>query len=104
MITEKDLLEAIDECQREPITGTKIGKLADLMTIHHYMYGEQEPRAEAADKPAEIALSVRGDSEFMRAIDGKQADKVWRVLDELMTTLEVINPRMYDGVMRRLDE
>jgi hypothetical protein len=28
---------------------------------------------------------------------------VWSVLDELMETLRITNPRLYDGVMRRLD-
>ena len=103
MIAERDLLTAIEECQTEPITSTKIGKLADLLTIHRHLYGDKEPRADASKYHADIALSVRGDSEFLKKIDGNRADKVWRVLDELMATLEVINPRLYDGVIRRLE-
>ena len=103
MVTEKELLDAIDECRREPITGIKIGRLADLLTVHHYLYGNAE-NADPVEKSAVIALSARGNSEFLNLIDGKRSDRVWAVLDELMSTLEVINPRLYDGVMRRLED
>lgn len=104
MITEKELLEAISECQREPITCAKVGKLADLFTVHHYLFGEKEPRAESAAEPAEIAISARGNSEFMSKIDGMNYEKFMGVMDELMETIEVINPRLYAGVIQKLSE
>ena len=33
MITEKELLQAIAECEAEPITAAKIAKLADFYII-----------------------------------------------------------------------
>ena len=104
MITERELLQAIDECQSEPMTSAKIGKLADLITVHTYLYGDKDPATAPIERTVEKVISARGDSDFMRKIDGMGADDVWRVIDELMQTLEVINPRLYDGVIRRLEE
>lgn len=37
----------------------------------------------------------------VRAV-AKALNEVLAVMDELMTTLSVVNPRLYDGVMRKL--
>lgn len=36
------------------------------------------------------------------AIDGRNPDDIWPIMDELMSTLQVLMPRLYDGVMRKL--
>ena len=43
-----------------------------------------------------------GGSEFLQALTGKPQRAVWVVMDELMDTLRVVNPRAYDGVMRKI--
>lgn len=111
MITKQDLLEAIAECQgtRSPNANTAI-KLAAFYTILDHL--EDSTRSNDV-RPVEsvgqsFALSgdgsVRydGQSEFARAIDGRQQADVWPVMDELMTTIKVMNERLYDGVMRKL--
>ena len=45
-----------------------------------------------------------GDSEFLRAIKGKDSAAVWAVIDDLMDTLHVTMPRAYNGVMRRIKD
>lgn len=108
MITEKDLHEAIAECQgeRNPNAQTCI-KLAAYYTILHeitdkptqpeysYMY--------SAD-PAPAGIAIESDSEFAEAVNGRNPAEVWGVIDELMQTLSVINPRLYASVMRRLND
>jgi hypothetical protein len=32
------------------------------------------------------------------------SDAVWSVMDELMTALQVLHPKLYDSVMERLTE
>ena len=105
MITEKDLLEAIEECEKEPITATKIAKLADFYTIYNNLFGapvNDYGYSYAAEKEPEIIIDIDGDSEFFRAINGKDPYNVWHVINELMDTIKIINPRLYDGVIRRL--
>lgn len=106
MIYERDLDEAISECQgqRDPDASTCM-KLAAFYTIKHYMYGAKEPvRSEYSYAPAPTSDTIHcdGDSDFSRAIDGKSQKAVLPVLDELMQTLAIMQPKVYDAVMRKL--
>ena len=106
MITERDLIEAIAECQgeRNPNANTCI-KLAAFYTIKNEMFGkpEQLPSYSFAPEPVDTHIHYTSDTDFSRAIDNKNLNDVWPVIDELMTTLQVLVPKLYDGVMRRLN-
>ena len=104
MITREDLEQAICECQaeREPNSSTCI-KLAAFLTIKNYLYSseEQQPnRYSYASEPDNV--SIASGTEFAEAVNGMKSEKAWALMDELMSTLQVINPRLYDGVMRRI--
>ena len=109
MITEKDLQEAIAECQgeRSPNANTCI-KLAAFYTIRNEMFGKSdqpEPTYSFAAEPAEPVentIDYYSDTEFSHVIDGRHPDDIWPIMDELMSTLQVLQPRLYDGVMRKL--
>ena len=45
---------------------------------------------------------VYGDSEFLQLISTKDIQEVIGIMDELMDALQVANPRVYNGVMRKL--
>lgn len=55
-----------------------------------------------ASKPSDIGHI--GDSDFLIKIEGKDIEEILQVMDELMATLQVINPRLYEGVMRKIAE
>ena len=110
MIYEKDLDEAIAECQgkRNPDASTCM-KLAAFYTIKHFMYGPTgddptpvPPAYSYAPAPDSAKVIIDSDSEFARLIDGKDQEKVWPVMDELMDTIKVIHPRLYDAVLQKL--
>lgn len=116
MITEKDLEEAIAECQgqRNPNASTCI-KLAAFLTIQKELFGEKQiaeisktsiPAYSYASGPEESVeehtVGYYGDSDFLRAIEGHNAEDVWLIMDELMESMAVIQPRIYDQVMRRI--
>lgn len=107
MITEQDLQEAILECQgeRNPNANTCI-KLAAFYTIRKELFGEKEtPQYSYAPAPVEApTIQIDSDTEFARAIEGKDAAQVWRIIDELMSTLDAMNPRLYNAVLREIDE
>lgn len=105
MITESDLNTAIAECQgkRNPDAKTCM-MLAAFYTIRREMFGEEkdaEPSYSFAPAPVAVIETDR-DSEFARAVDGKEQERVIPVLDELMQTLSVIQPKLYDAVMAKL--
>lgn len=108
MITERDLLEAIAECQgqRNPNATTCV-KLASYYTILNQMKASEQtetpemPRYSFAPPPANV-LSSLGNSEFARSVEGKTIDEVWPVLEELMEVIEATNTGLYNGVLRKL--
>lgn len=106
MITEQDLLEAIAECQgqRNPNANTCI-KLASYYTIlDHSTDGskkEEQPTYSFANE-TENTITYQSGTEFADAIYGKPVEEVMAVVDELMSTLSVLNPPLYNSVMRRV--
>ena len=102
MITQHDLQEAIAECkgERNPNANTCI-KLAAFLTIQRELYGEKELPSYSYDPPE---IGYVSDTEFAQAIERKNADEVWAIMDELMTTLQVVEPRLYNAVMRKLND
>ena len=111
MITEQDLEQAIAECQgeRNPNSSTCI-KLAAFYTIRNEMFGKPEPLPElryshaAAPEPTENVITYNSGTDFSRAIQGMDPDRVWAVIDEMMTAVQALVPRLYNSVMRRLQE
>ena len=47
-------------------------------------------------------IDYYSDTDFSRAIDGRNSADIWPIMDELMSTVQALMPRLYDGVMRRL--
>lgn len=106
MIKEEDLQEAIAECQgvRNPNANTCL-KLASYYTILDHTGKEEEPAPAYSYAPAPDQVDFSfSNSEFARMVDGRPSEDMWRLMDELMSTLQVINPRLYNGVMRKIED
>ena len=106
MITEKDLQEAIAECQgqRNPNANTCI-KLAAFLTIQKELYGSPETVeviGPSYSYAPSSSIAYESGSEFSKMIYGREADEIWPVMDELMDVLYVINPRLYESVLKKL--
>lgn len=109
MITEKDLQAAIAECKgvRNPTSSTCI-KLAAFLTIYDHLYGEK-PEEEMEDVPrysfsSGDRISYYGESEFAQAIDGKDTQKVLKVMEEMAEAIQVLHPKLYNSVINKLKE
>lgn len=103
MITEKELLQAIQECEAEPITERKICKLADFYIIYDHLFGT--PQTEnRPQKQIEKVLETNGDSDFLQAVNGKNAEKVLVIIDELLQATKALHPRMYDRILDKIQE
>ena len=104
MISKHDLDQAIAECQgqRNPNANTCL-KLAAFYTIRNEMFGEekQPPMYSYSPEPVETLQSY-GNSEFLDAIVGKDHESVMLIMDELMESMQVLQPRIYDSVMRKI--
>ena len=102
MITEKELREAIAECQgqRNPNANTCI-KLASYYTILDHIK-EEEPMSTYSFASQPKMLQYVSETEFGKCIQEMSIEDVLAVMDELMTTLSIIYPRLYNGVMAKL--
>ena len=105
MITKKDLDEAILECngKRRPDANTCM-KLAAFYTIRQNLYPDEspEPKIEEGYSFSPGGITYSGESEFAQAVYGRSEEEVFPIIEELMETIRVINPRLYEGVMRRI--
>lgn len=105
MITEQDLQAAIAECQgeRNPNANTCI-KLASYYILREKMYGTAEPPETGYSyASADSNIAINETSVFASVVNGHDFAEVFPVLDELMSTLEVLHPKLYASVMQRLD-
>ena len=82
-------------------------KLAYLYIIRDHM-GEENVKQDPVAYDASYSSSpadtdeIDGDSEFLEAVRRIRQEDAWSIMDDLMDTLHVANPRVYNGVMRKI--
>ena len=105
MLDAKEIDVAIAELEYKDSSYSNYAKLASLYTIRDQMTRHADQGYERAYSAAPAALEepTRGDSDFLRAVEGKDPAAVWDIMDELMDTLKVVNTRVYNSVMRKID-
>lgn len=105
MITEHDLLEAINECKKvkKPNANTCIMLAAFYTILDHMDEDIILPQYSYADG-SDGKVKYNNRSDFAKQIHGKDLSKVLEIIDELMTTLQVLHPKLYDGVMMKIAE
>ena len=97
MITKQDLDAAILECNgmQKPNSKTCI-MLAAFYTIRDHLYPDKNDNAD----PEPIMPRLEGGYSYAASRDQIE---ILAIIDELMETLRVINPRLYMSVMRRIN-
>ena len=99
------------------MTGNKRTVLADLIIIQDYLFGEPTRAQEVPQMPmpmqsysappveqVENYIQTNGDSEFLKAVDGRKADKVWKLIDELVDAVKILHPRMYTTFIDKVQD
>lgn len=103
MFSKKELMDAIDELERSPSTYQNAEKLATFYLLYDHLYGDQRMMS-SSETLREVIIDKHGESEFLRQISGKDAESVWRVMDELMETIQMLQPRLYQATLERISE
>ena len=109
MLDAKEIDVAIAELEYKDSSYSNYAKLASLYTIRDQMtrHADQNYERAYSAAPATIEEPIRviryGDSDFLRDVEGKDPAAVWDIMDELMDTLKVVNTRVYNSVMRKID-
>lgn len=103
MFSRAEILNAIDELEMSPATYQNAEKLATFYALFDHLYVQQEPMSRI-ESIQEVIIGEYGDSEFMQAIEGKKAEDVWKVLDELLGIIKALQPRLYNATIEKLKE
>lgn len=106
----KEIEWAIHELEQEESSFLNYAKLASLYTVKNAL-SAPAPKDErqiyeysnSAMPQSEDKKMLYGDSEFLRLVSQVDPASAWAVMDELMETMRVVNKRVYDGVMRKLE-
>ena len=98
MLNRKELQTAITECENAPTNYQNCEKLATLYTLYDHLYAQrQEPEANR-----ETTVEVIGDTEFLEAVNGMKAQDAWNLMSELMETIRILQPKLYNSVLSRI--
>ena len=105
MITEFDLNAAIAECQGEknPDARTCM-KLAAYYIIKDEMYGKGPEYSHDMPHTSGQIITYDSGTEFSNLISGRNSNEIWAKMDELMSTLQLLNKRLYNSVLNGISE
>lgn len=82
-------------------------KLADLYAIRNEMNRSEGEtpvdRMYSGSADRGYAVGNYGHSDFLEAIADKNADEVWRIINDLMDTLKVAQPKAYNSIMMKIN-
>lgn len=100
MIIIDEINGEIAKLEAQTQTYQTIERLAALYTVrdHNTIPTMEITRTETS--PVEVEAT----SPFLSLCAGEPVCDVLAVMDELMSTIQVMMPRLYDGVMRRLQK
>lgn len=107
MLDYNEINRAIAELEAGATSFSSCGKLADLYIVRDHAdnqrdsYGYEKEYSQAISR-ANTSIGVYGDSEFLKAISSKDNQAVWKIMDDLMDTLRVVNIKVYDSVLRKV--
>lgn len=99
MISIDEINAEIAKLEAQNQTYQTIEKLAALYTVRDHHVISERP-APAGTAPVKVEAS----SPFLSLCSGEPVCEIMAVMDELMDTLQVLMPRLYDSVMRKLQE
>lgn len=106
-MTKRELDRQISEYEDGGLTRTTARDLASLYIVRDYLYPSPEETAAPLIAPRSFAgpdaAPDFGDSDFYRAIAGKDSASAWRVMSDLMDTLSAVHPPLYRRVLAELE-
>ena len=100
MLNMNKIEEEILDLEKKDTTYAVCERLAWLYIVRDH--NKPTALADTATVAASAPIAVDGDSEFMKAINGKDFCDVWCVIDELVKSVETTQPRLYETFMRKI--
>ena len=88
--------ESILELEQKDTSFANCERLAWLYIVKDHLQGYIEPK--------ESKTTVKGNSEFLQAVNNKNPELIWPVLDELVEVVKITQPRVYDKLIKSIKE
>ena len=103
MYSKVELHAAIEELLSGKHSIQNCEKLASIYTILDHLYPDNNiDKGYSFDNGVDV-FGAYGNSEFLRLIEAKKIEDVMPVIDELVETIQVLNPRLYASFIRKLE-
>lgn len=102
MLTKNELLKAIEELEDASPTFQNCQKMATFYTLLNAIYRSGGEANQQVELIREEVINEHGNSDFLRMLDGMNSHEAWLIMDELMDTILILQPKLYDSVMRRI--
>ena len=100
MFSESELIKAIEELEKAPLTFQNAEKLAVFYTLYDHLLSAQRSN-NGINK--EITICRYEGTCFYQAISGRNAKEVWRIMNELMKVIKVSQPELYESTLRKIN-
>lgn len=106
MFTRAELMDAINQLEDGKHSIQNCEKLAAIYTVLDHLYGPVQDEGYSYDNKvdAEAVIGDYGDSHFLQIVAGKPTVEVWRLVDELVEALYVLNPKLTNNFLEKLDK
>lgn len=95
MIDTGEIQDTISELENGNTDWDTIQKLARLYIVRDHLLSKEPPQYEYSQ--------AGGWTEIERMVQGKDPAQVWAVISDLMDTVKVLQPKLYDSVIRRIE-
>lgn len=92
----EDIVDEITKLEQSEPSWNNVQKLSWLYTVRDHL---EKPPVKAKG-----FASPEGGSEFRQCTGGKDVEAVMIIIDELMETTHILNPRLYEAVIERMNE
>lgn len=97
MIDLEEIEKEIRALEQQETNYAVIERLSWLITVRNHL------RAEKQDVEPISTVSAEGESELMQLIHGMPDCDAWKVMDELVGVVKIVNPKLYNSFMQKLD-
>ena len=101
MISMEQISGEIAALEEERPTHVTMQKLASLYIVRDHMAISNQKLTPTV--AVENVVTLDSDTDFAKTINGKKSEWVWNVMDDLMSALAVIQPKLYESAMSKLD-
>lgn len=111
MLDMNEIDQAIAELEVGKTSFSSCAKLAVLYAVRDHARGQEPVQYETynrgysqAPAPVSVPFDIYDNrSDFLIAASRKDTAAVMEIMDELMNNLEVVNPRVYESVLRKIE-